>query len=46
MTRRARGTGEIRKVGDVWKIRYTLHGQRMQERAGPRRLVPNEGGTR
>jgi integrase len=37
MTRRARGTGQIFKVGDIWKIRYTLHGQRMQESAGPRK---------
>ncbi len=36
-TRRARGTGEIRHVGDVWKIRYTLNGRRIQERAGPRK---------
>ncbi len=35
--RRARGTGEIRKVGNVYKIRYTLHGRRIQEKAGPRR---------
>lgn len=35
--RRARGTGEIRKVGNVYKIRYTLHGKRIQEKAGPRR---------
>jgi integrase len=35
--RRARGTGEIRKVGDTWKIRYTLNGRRIQERAGPRK---------
>lgn len=34
--RRRRGTGEIRKVGDVYKIRYTLNGQRVQETAGPR----------
>jgi integrase len=34
--RRKRGTGEIRKVGKVWKIRYTLNGQRIQESAGPR----------
>lgn len=35
--RRARGTGEIRKVGKVYKIRYTLNGKRIQEKAGPRR---------
>ena len=35
--RRARGTGEIRKVGNVYKIRYTLNGRRIQEKAGPRR---------
>src|SRR5712664_4833115 len=35
--RRARGTGEIRKVGNVWKVRYTLNGRRIQEKAGPRR---------
>src|SRR5882762_963747 len=35
--RRDRGTGEIRKVGDVYKIRYTLNGKRIQEKAGPRR---------
>lgn len=37
MTRRARGTGEIRQVGDVWKIRYTSGGKRYQESAGPRK---------
>ncbi len=37
MKRRARGSGEILKVGDVWKIRYTLHGKRVKEAAGPRR---------
>lgn len=37
MIRRARGTGEIRKVGDVWKIRYTAGGRRSQESAGPRK---------
>jgi integrase len=36
-TRRARGTGQIFKVGDTWKIRYTLNGQRIKESAGPRR---------
>ena len=36
-SRRARGTGEIRKVGGVYKIRYTLNGRRIQEKAGPRR---------
>lgn len=35
MNRRARGTGEIRLVGNVYKIRYTLNGRRIQERAGP-----------
>src|SRR2546427_455820 len=35
--RRDRGTGEIRKVGDVYKIRYTLNGRRIQEKAGPTR---------
>lgn len=35
--RRARGTGEIRQVGDTWKIRYTLNGRRIQERAGSRK---------
>src|SRR5438128_1814205 len=35
--RRARGTGEIRQVGGTWKIRYTLNGRRIQERAGPRK---------
>jgi len=35
--RRARGTGEIRQVGGVYKIRYTLNGRRIQEKAGPRR---------
>src|SRR5207247_4635796 len=35
--RRTRGTGEIRKVGTVYKIRYTLNGKRIQEKAGPRR---------
>ncbi len=35
--RRARGTGEIRRVGKLYKIRYTLNGRRIQERAGPRR---------
>src|SRR3989442_11825517 len=34
--RRARGTGEIRRVGGVYKIRYTLNGRRIQEKAGPR----------
>src|SRR5262245_30554276 len=37
MTRRARGTGEIRKVGRAWKLRYTLTGKRTQEAAGPNR---------
>lgn len=37
MKRRAGGTGEILKVGTVWKIRYTLLGQRIQESAGPHR---------
>lgn len=37
MTRRARGTGQIFKVGDVWKIRYTLNGRRVKESAGARR---------
>lgn len=37
MNRRARGTGEIRRVGNVWKIRYTLNGRRIQEKAGPHR---------
>lgn len=37
MTRRARGTGEIRQVGGIWKIRYTLNGRRVQERAGSRK---------
>lgn len=35
MTRRARGTGELRQVGDVWKVRYSLNGRRVQESAGP-----------
>lgn len=35
--RRARGTGSIRKVGDVWKARYTLNGRSVQETAGPRK---------
>jgi integrase len=35
--RRARGTGEIRKVGGVYKVRYTLNGRRLQERAGTTR---------
>jgi integrase len=35
--RRARGTGEIRKVGRAWKVRYTLNGRRVQETAGPRK---------
>lgn len=35
--RRARGTGQVFQVGDVWKIRYTLNGRRFQESAGPRR---------
>lgn len=35
--RRARGTGEIRKVGKVYKVRYTLNGRRIQERAGSTR---------
>lgn len=35
--RRVRGTGEIFKVGDTWKIRYTVHRKRVQESAGPRR---------
>jgi integrase len=37
IARRARGTGQVYKVGGVWKIRYTLHGQRVQESAGPTR---------
>src|SRR5688572_27556490 len=37
MTRRARGTGQIFKAGDVWKIRYTLNGRRVKESAGSRR---------
>lgn len=37
MNRRARGTGEIRLVGNVYKVRYTLNGRRIQERAGPHR---------
>ena len=37
MTRRARGTGQVFKVGDTWKARYTVHGTRVQETAGPRR---------
>jgi integrase len=37
MNRRARGTGRVFKVGDVWKVRYTLHGRRVQESAGARR---------
>ena len=37
MRRRARGTGQILKVGSVWKIRYTLKGRRIKEAAGPRR---------
>ena len=36
MKRRARGTGSIRQVGRVWKIRYTLGGRELQETAGPR----------
>lgn len=35
--RRARGTGQVLKVGDVWKIRYTLNGRRVQETAGSRK---------
>lgn len=35
-TRRTRGTGEIRQVGGIWKIRFTLPGgRRIQESAGP-----------
>jgi integrase len=37
MTRRAAGTGQILKVGNVWKIRYILNGRRIQETAGSRR---------
>lgn len=35
--RRARGTGQIKKVGTIWKVRYTANGRRVQESAGPRR---------
>ena len=34
--RRARGTGSIRLVGRVWKIRYTIGGREIQETAGAR----------
>lgn len=37
MKRRTRGTGEIRQVAGVWKIRYTLNGRRIQETAGPQK---------
>jgi integrase len=35
--RRARGTGQVFKVGDIWKVRFTLNGKRIQETAGPRK---------
>jgi integrase len=35
--RRAKGTGQIFRVGNVWKIRYTVNGRRIQETAGPRK---------
>jgi integrase len=37
MKRRARGTGSIRLVGRVWKVRYSLHGREVQEAAGSRK---------
>lgn len=37
MNRRAKGTGEIFQVGDVWKIRFTVNGRRRKETAGPRK---------
>jgi len=36
MKRRARGTGSIRLIGQIWKIRYALGGREIQESAGPR----------
>lgn len=36
-TRRARGTGQIFKVGGIWKVRFTLGGERVQLSAGPKR---------
>ncbi len=33
----ARGTGQVFQRGDVWCIRYTLHGQRCWETVGARR---------
>ncbi len=35
--RRSQGTGEIRKMGNVWKIRYQLNGRRVQESSGSTR---------
>ncbi len=35
--RRSHGTGEIRKMGNVWKIRYQLNGRRVQESSGSTR---------
>lgn len=35
--RRERGTGQVLKVGNVWKIRYTLNGRRILESAGSRK---------